>query len=209
MARSDSMADIDNYIEETKETDTPVQPVIDPNAPTDAVGAPEVGSDATSRLDHDEQAVPQDAEDTTRASIQDMQRVQAEQEKQRQEESAAAQAIRQGVQGVTDNTARINATLRDTLGKIVASIGSVPIPGDLLLPLSILLIFFFALIAINGHTRLSWLWLVLSGNASITTGGGQPIVTPPTTTPPVSGTTTTPPVTSLVIMPFAGAGEPT
>ena len=209
MARSSNMADIDTYIEETKTEDTPVTPLVDPNAPTDAVGAPEVGTDNTGA-----KLVPQQEEDgTTRASIQDMQRVQAEQEKQRQEESAAAQAIRQGVQGVTDNTARINATLRATLGKIASGVGSVPIPGDLLLPLSILLLFFFARIAVNGHTRLSWLWLVLSGNATITTSGGASFgtvttgtpVTPPVTTTPVSGT----PVVTPLILPFAGAGEPT
>jgi Flp pilus assembly protein TadB len=130
-----------------------------------------------------------------------MERTQVEQETQRREESAAAQAARQAVQGVSDNATRFVDSLRATAGKLSASVSGVPIPGDLLLPLSILLLFFFALVVINGHTRLSWLWLVLSGNASIMTGQGGSFSQPIATTPPVTPLST--------ILPFAGVGEPT
>jgi hypothetical protein len=225
--RAGNMADIDTYIADSQVTDVP--PVMLPvDAPTDAVGAPTVETDHTGAKiapkpeDHDEQAVPQDA-DTGRASIREMERTQLEQAQQRQNESAAAQAIRQGVQGVTDNTQRINNTLRAALSKTSATIGAVPIPGDLITPLAVLLIFFFALVVINGHTRLSWLWLVLSGNASITTDGGAtfgqntpaPVVGTPLSTPlaPLPGLPTPPIATGgllpLTIVPFAGVGEVT
>lgn len=58
-------------------------------------------------------------------------------------------------------------------------LGSIPTPGGITLPLVILLVFFFLLLPVNGHTRLTWLWLVLSGNAMISGGslgtpGGAP-----------------------------------
>lgn len=56
-----------------------------------------------------------------------------------------------------------------------ARLGSIPTPGGLALPISILLFFFFLLVPVNGHTRLTWLWLVLSGNASVSSAG---LVTP-------------------------------
>jgi hypothetical protein len=46
-------------------------------------------------------------------------------------------------------------------------IASVPTPGDIWFPLILLLLFFFILILYNGHTRLQWLWLVLTGNAGV------------------------------------------
>jgi hypothetical protein len=222
--RSSDMANIDQYIADAKQA-APTPPLVDPDAPTDAVGAPTIGTDTTGAKiapqaeDHDEQAVPQDA-DTGRASIREMERTQVEQAQQRRDESTAAQAARQAVQSVSDTSTRFIDSLRATAGKVSASVGAVPIPGDLITPLSILLIFFFALVVINGHTRLSWLWLVLSGNASITTGGGgsfAPVTTTGQTTP-VTGLPKlpTPPVTGggglvplATILPFAGAGEPT
>jgi hypothetical protein len=220
--RSSDMANIDQYIADAKQA-APTPPLVDPDAPTDAVGAPTIGDTTGAKIapqaeDHDEQAVPQDA-DTGRASIREMERTQVEQAAQRRDESAAAQAARQAVQGVSDNATRFIDSIRATAGKVSASVGSVPIPGDLITPLAILLIFFFALVVINGHTRLSWLWLVLSGNASITTGGGASFA--PVTTPTTGQTTTlptlpvVPPVTTgggivplSTILPCAGAGEP-
>lgn len=207
--RASDMADLDQYIADNQQTDNAtVQPVIDPNAPTEAVDAPEVGTDHTGAklVPRDDEPAPIQDEDTTRASIREMERTQLEQAQQRRDESAAAQAARQAGQAVSDSTTRTIDNVRAIAGKTAAAVGGVPIPGDLITPLSVLLIFFFALVVINGHTRLSWLWLVLSGNASITTGAGASFGQPVTT--PVSGTTTTPPV-STTIMAFAGAGEPT
>lgn len=52
-----------------------------------------------------------------------------------------------------------------------ARLGRIPTPGSLMLPLGLLLLFFFLLLPVNGHTRLSWLWLVLTGGAQISGSG--------------------------------------
>ncbi len=54
-----------------------------------------------------------------------------------------------------------------------AQLGRIPTPGSIILPLIALLVFFFMLIPVNGHTRFVWLWLVLTGNADITGGGAS------------------------------------
>lgn len=75
-------------------------------------------------------------------------------------------------------TRSANATTR-ALSKIwqgtTNRLGSLPAPGTIIFPLAVLLVFFFLLIPVNGHTRFVWLWLVFSGNAEIqndNTGGG-------------------------------------
>lgn len=49
------------------------------------------------------------------------------------------------------------------------TIERLPSPGSVMLPLLVLLVFMFLLLPVNGHTRLVWLWLVVTKNAS--TGG--------------------------------------
>ena len=65
-----------------------------------------------------------------------------------------------------------NATV-DAVQRIARNTGvtieKIPSPGSVMLPLLVLLIFVFLLLPVNGHTRLVWLWLVVTGNAS--TGG--------------------------------------
>jgi hypothetical protein len=60
---------------------------------------------------------------------------------------------------------------------------NIPTPGSLLLPFIILMVFFFLLLPVNGHTRFVWLWLVLTGQAEIggsTSGAGIAEPLPPT-----------------------------
>ena len=40
-------------------------------------------------------------------------------------------------------------------------------PGTIFLPVALLLIFWLLLLPVNGHTRIEWLWLALTGNAHI------------------------------------------
>lgn len=47
-------------------------------------------------------------------------------------------------------------------------------PGGIWLPLGILLVLFLVLLPVNGHTRLMWLWLAITGNARI----GPPLIPP-------------------------------
>lgn len=49
-------------------------------------------------------------------------------------------------------------------------LAGIPTPGGILFPLVVLLVFFFLLVPVSGHTRAVWLWMVLSGNAQV----GQP-----------------------------------
>lgn len=50
-------------------------------------------------------------------------------------------------------------------------LGNVATPGSIFLPVSVLIIFFLLLLPVNGHTRIEWLWLALTGNAHIDIGG--------------------------------------
>jgi len=57
-------------------------------------------------------------------------------------------------------------------------IGSIPQPGSIIFPLVMLLICFFILLAVNGNSRLAWLWLVVTGNAYVSdTAQQQPATT--------------------------------
>lgn len=198
MARTDAMADIDTYVAQSQ---TPPPPPVVPETvdPANAVNAPQVvetASPATSKPDLDTQikqakldALKENQQE--RASIREMKAVQLEAQRQREEDSRVVQQARQLKEGIQDTTATVSGAIRQLASKASARLASIPIPGDILLPLSILLIFFFALISVNGHTRLSWLWLVLTNNAHIQTGGDATFTgTPPAQTPPPSTTST-------------------
>lgn len=71
-------------------------------------------------------------------------------------------------------------------GRVGAWIERAPQPGSILFPLILVLILFFILIPVNGHTRLVWIWLTLTGNASFS-GTSAPSVQPTqNTSSPVS-----------------------
>lgn len=63
----------------------------------------------------------------------------------------------------------------------------IPTPGDVYVPITILLILFLVLLPVNGHTRLNWLWRVYMGDAQIA-------LTPQTPTIPPAPTPTAPPI---------------
>ena len=79
--------------------------------------------------------------------------------RQRQEEKDVFQ------QSANDTVNAVQRVARNT----GVAIERLPSPGSVMLPLLVLGIFFFLLLPVNGHTRLTWLWLVVTGNAS--TGG--------------------------------------
>jgi hypothetical protein len=85
-----------------------------------------------------------------------------------------AMAKRQEEENAFDASARTTVnTAKNIVHGANVRLGSIPTPGGITLPLVILLVFFFLLIPVNGHTRLTWLWLALSGNAAINpTGAG-------------------------------------
>src|SRR5260370_1503041 len=55
-------------------------------------------------------------------------------------------------------------------------LSGVKMPGGLTFPLLTLIVLFMLLVRVNGHTRLGWLWLVVTGDAAIEacTGGSGP-----------------------------------
>lgn len=185
MARTSAMADIDQYISDAKQA-APPPVAIDTNAASDAVMAPVI-QDTSGVTVQQEPAVPQDIEEE-RQSIKDMRAAQVEAARQRAEESEAIRKAREAVEAGSDAVASGKQIVKDTALRAGNAIGGVPIPGDLILPLSVLLIFFFILIVVNGHSRLMWLWLTLTGNASLTTGAGASFANTPTVgqLPPLS-----------------------
>ncbi len=56
---------------------------------------------------------------------------------------------------------------QDTLGNVAGTLETVTTPGSIFLPATILIIFFFLLLQVNGMTRAQWLWLSLIGDAKI------------------------------------------
>lgn len=118
----------------------------------------------------------------------DVQR-QAQSDIERQAEKDATQ--QQERESAFDRSA--NATVNAASGIVRGTgltLASLPTPGSLILPLGILLVFFFLLLPVNGHTRLVWLWLVLTGNAEIQQQSGSTSSSGGTT--PTATTTTTP-----------------
>lgn len=66
-----------------------------------------------------------------------------------------------------------------------ARLEGIPIPGGIGVPLGILFILFLLLLPVNGHTRIMWLWLAITGQAQI--GGALTPITalsaPPNNSP--------------------------
>ena len=90
---------------------------------------------------------------------------QAIQEKFSTTASNVKQQIDTGIQRATD----VGKEAWDGLGNVAT-------PGSIFLPVSVLIIFFLLLLPVNGHTRIEWLWLTLTGNAHLTgasTGGSS------------------------------------
>lgn len=64
---------------------------------------------------------------------------------------------------VNDTTSKV----RETVGNVAGTLETVSTPGTIFLPVTILLIFFFLLLPVNGYTRAQWLWMSLTGSAKI------------------------------------------
>ena len=75
------------------------------------------------------------------------------------------------IKGIHDQASHTAKRVGDTVGGVWDSIGRVATPGSIWLPIAVLLIFFFLLLPVNGYTRMQWLFLALTGQAQIQTGG--------------------------------------
>lgn len=95
---------------------------------------------------------------------------------QRDEERQADKLVAQQQENKDAFQKSANATV-NAVGGVVRDTGltfaGLPTPGSLVLPLVVLLIFFFLLLPVNGHTRLVWIWLTLTGNAEIQQSGSS------------------------------------
>lgn len=176
MARADSMAAIDAALQgipvQKGSVQAATQSVIAPHpapgvsSPTPVSNAGKITADEKRFLDAQRQA---QSDEEKRAE-----KFNAEQNAKQDAFERSAGATANAVQGIVKGTG--------------VAVASLPTPGSLMLPLVILLLFFFLLLPVNGHTRLVWLWLVLTGNAEIQQGGGSSS-TGPATTPSSPSTT--------------------
>lgn len=169
MARLDAMATIANYL-----SPPPVQPHADPS---DSVPNVQVAPGINAPAPLTELTANQKrAFDANRQTQQDQQKAEKDLELSRSEQLQAAMAADQAKKDAFEQQAQttVGAVKRIGTGAGVR-LASIPLPGGLTLPLVILFVFFALLIPVNGHTRLTWLWLVLTNNASIgvTTGTEQ------------------------------------
>ncbi len=55
----------------------------------------------------------------------------------------------------------------DATKSLWGSIGSVTTPGSIWLPITILMLFYFIVFPVNGHPRIEWLFLAMTGQAQI------------------------------------------
>lgn len=83
------------------------------------------------------------------------------------------QRARQAAAQTKEYFRNVNAVLRAQAKQANRSIGSFPTPGGIWVPFWILLFIFLILIPVNQHTRMSWFWMVITGNADLT---GSPVV---------------------------------
>ena len=104
---------------------------------------------------------------------QEQRRLQKEEDAKRSEAERAIRSTFEDARGIIKNTG--------------VHLSAIPTPKGLVLPLLVLIICFLLLIPVNGHTRLVWIWLVLTGNAEIT---GSTNGKTSDTSPDSTGTTT-------------------
>lgn len=109
----------------------------------------------------------------------------AEEERQRKLEERR----KSDIQKASDRAVQIGQSLLATGSRLWRTsrdkLSTLPTPGDIWVPLAILLLFFFVLFPVNGHTRIMWLWMTITGNAAI--GGALPHPTAVAPTPQVPG----------------------
>ena len=79
---------------------------------------------------------------------------------------------------------------RQTVSHANKRLANIPTPGGIWVPFWILMFLFFILIPVNGHTRLVWLWLVMTNNAKLPLLSGGGYTNNPEQTTPVLGQAT-------------------
>lgn len=161
MARLNSMATIDAALQGPLQTDT-----ITGNGSSSVMAPrPAPGVDAPTPVTATQQVQPVTQNDILSLQQSDMQRQQKNDDLFKKSASQTVNAASSIIKGTG------------------VRIESLPTPGSIVLPLVILIVFFLLLLPVNGHTRLVWIWLVLTGNADISNDGqGSGSSTPDTST---------------------------
>jgi hypothetical protein len=163
MARTDSMATIDAALQNASlatstgaspddaSPDVSIAPGLDTDAPLTALTADQKRAYDANR----QRAIDQKAEQEKLLRDQDAAAKQQLATEKAEEDAfkSSARATVQGAKKIVRNTG--------------VTLGNLPQPGSIVLPLVVLIVFFLLLIPVNGHTRFVWLWMVLSGNATI------------------------------------------
>lgn len=103
----------------------------------------------------------------------------AEETARKREQLETLQTAKNAGQAATNVVASVGGAISHTTGRINdavtsagRSIATVSTPGSILLPVTILLVFFLLLLPVNGYTRAQWLWMALIGDAKIKTSVG-------------------------------------
>jgi Fe2+ transport system protein B len=101
-----------------------------------------------------------------------------EQKERKKEQKEAERQLKEAEkqQRRDERKAQIDHAVSQTkqfFGGLWHSLGGLGTPGTIWLPIAILLIFFFLLLPVNGHTRAMWFWLAITGNARIQSGSGS------------------------------------
>jgi hypothetical protein len=176
------MATIDSAIlaAQTGGQQTPnTPPALDPAS---AVNVPEI-SEGQARFLKEQRERQRDL-DKKQAAIEKAQAdLLGEEEAQKLREQEAAEANKAATVRAAETTIK---QAQQIVRRADVSIGRLPTPGSIVVPLILLLLLFFVLIQINGNSRLAWLWLALTGNARIA-GSSSTAATATATSPGSTG----------------------
>jgi hypothetical protein len=168
--RANNMATIAAALAAANEPTKPPQSINAPNVPI----APGVNAPAPlSELTADQKRAFDANRQTQRDALEQQEKSQLQQAMAAREQQVQADAEQDAFERSAAATA--SSAQRIATGAKVR-LASIPTPGSIVLPLIILIVFFVLLLPVNGHTRLVWLWMVLSGNAIVgqdTTGSAQ------------------------------------
>lgn len=156
MARDKQMAAIKAALEQEPHRKTPIE-------------LPDVPTLPIVEDTKEEKAAKREQEKSAREQLKEQTRLQA------------ARITKESQERGEEQSNKLVQTLQNLSGQVQnlwkgtqVQLENIPTPGSLLLPFVILMVFFFLLLPVNGHTRFIWLWLVLTGQAEIsaTSGGG-------------------------------------
>jgi hypothetical protein len=171
-------------------------------APTDAVGVPTGAFDKTvygaddiapppppdsygveelkKQRERDEDRADKKRRQSYRDKLAEAKEAERQQEIERKREIAERSEIEKTYRGIGALAQSMFQMGKGAFHRSRSRLEDIPTPGDLWVPLALLLFFFLVLFPVNGHTRIMWLWMTITGNAQIGGALPQPTMTPVT-----------------------------